>query len=146
MWSWLMRRVLYLQVAIWLLLSCSPLYPTGHHDNLVAQAPYRPQMVTPHKPPRSSQITPSLVSPFNANVLLALGQRPSPSSEEKEELFGENSLGMLSEVAQYHSELSEAEANANSSLEAPVREKLANIRLVTSSGKKWMHLQHIAWS
>lgn len=93
-------------------------------------------MVTPHKPPRSSQITPSLVSPFNANVLLALGQRPSPSSEEKEELFGENSLGMLSEVAQYHSELSEAEANANSSLEAPVREKLANIRLVTSSGKK----------
>lgn len=75
----------------------------------------------------------SLVSPFNTNVLLALGHRPSPSREEKEELFGENSLGMLSEVANYHSELSGAEAN--SSLEAPVREKFANIKLVTSTGK-----------
>lgn len=90
-------------------------------------------VVTPHKPLRSSQMNSSLVSPFNANILQALGQRPSPSSEEKEELFGESSLGMLSEVAQLHSELSEAEAN--SSLEAPVRERLANIRLVNSMGK-----------
>lgn len=96
------------------------------------QGSYVPQTVTPHKPPKSSQINASLISPFNANLLLALGQRPSPGSEEKEELFGESSLGMLSEVAQYHSELSGAEAN--SSLEAPVREKMANIRLV-STGK-----------
>lgn len=89
-------------------------------------------MLTPHKP-SSTQMSTSLVSPFNANLLLALGHRPSPSKEEKEELFGENSLGMLSEVAQYHSELSGAEAN--SSLEAPVREKFANIRLINSSGK-----------
>ncbi len=74
----------------------------------------------------------SFVSPFNTNVLLALGQRPSPSREEKEELFGgENSLGMLSEVAQYHSELSGAEGN--SSLETPVRERLANIRLISTT-------------
>lgn len=90
-----------------------------------------PQLLTPHKP--TSSMNTSIVSPFNTNVLLALGQRPSPSREEKEELFGETSLGMLSEVAHYHSELSEAEAN--SSLEAPLREKFANIRLVTSTGK-----------
>lgn len=91
---------------------------TGHLDT---------RMITPHKP-----LNMSLVSPFNPNVLQALRHRPSPSREEKEELF-ETSLGMLSEVAQYHGELSGAEAN--SSLEAPVREKFANIRLVTSAGK-----------
>lgn len=92
-------------------------------------------MVTPNKPHLTSQMNTSLVSPFNANLLLALGHQPSPSSEEREELFGESSLGMLSEVAvaQYHSELSAAEAN--SSLEAPVREKLEKFRLVTSIGK-----------
>ena len=90
-------------------------------------------MLTPHKPLQSTQMNTSLVSPFNTNLLLALGHRPSPNSEEKEELFGENSLGMLSEVAQYHSELSGAEGN--SSLEAPVREKFANIRLMTSAGE-----------
>ena len=93
-----------------------------------------PLMVTPHKPLGPSQINSSLVSPFNTNLLLALGQRPSPGSEEKEELFSENSLGMLSEVAQYHSELSGAEAN--SSLEAPVREKMANIRLVSTGERR----------
>ena len=92
-----------------------------------------PQKVTPHKPLRSSKMNTSFVSPFNANLLLALGQRPSPSQEEKEELFGENSLGVLSEVAQYHSELSGAEGN--SSLETPVQERMANIRLVSTAGK-----------
>lgn len=91
-----------------------------------------PLMVTPHKPLGPSQINSSLVSPFNTNVLVALGHRPSPGSEEKEELFGDSSLGMLSEVAQYHGELSGTEAN--SSLEAPMREKMANIRL-GSTGK-----------
>ena len=74
----------------------------------------------------------SIVSPFNANLLLAMGHRPSPSREEKEELFGEGSLGVLSEVAHYHGELSGTEAN-NSSLD--MREKFANIKLVTSTGK-----------
>lgn len=98
-------------------------------------------MLTPHKP-SSTQMNISLVSPFNANLLLALGHpRPSPSKEEKEELFGVNSLGMLSEVAQYHSELSGAEAN--SSLEAPMREKFANIRLVSSTGKVLLNSTHV---
>ena len=91
-----------------------------------------PPKVTPHKPLRSSQMNSSFVSPFNTNVLLAIGQRPSPSREEKEELFGESSLGMLSEVAQYHSELSGAEGN--SSLDTPMQERLANIRLISTAG------------
>ena len=106
---------------------------TGFHDT-VMQAQRIPQKVTPHKPLRSSQMNSSFVSPFNTNVLMALGRRPSPSREEKEELFGENSLGVLSEVAQYHSELSGAEGN--SSLETPVRERLANIKLMSTAGKR----------
>ena len=91
-------------------------------------------MVTPRK--KTSQLNTSLVSPFNPNLLAALGHRPSPNREEKEELFGDNSLGVLSEVAQYHSELSGAEANSTS-LDAPsMQEQFANIRLVTSSGKE----------
>ena len=42
---------------------------------------------------------------------------------------------MLSEVAQYHSELSGT--NANSSIEVPMQEKLANIRLVSTCGKQY---------
>ena len=71
---------------------------------------------------------------------MAIRHRPSPSSEEREELFGESSLGMLSEVAQLHGELSEAETD--SAFETPVREKLANIRLVSSSGKSGMSNEH----
>ena len=95
-----------------------------------------PMMVTPHKPLGPPQMNSSLISPFNTNLLLAFGQRPSPSSEERDELFGgEGSLSMLSEVAQYHSELCLSNTEGNSSLEAPMREKMANIRLGSTTGE-----------
>ena len=106
----------------------------NHPHSMISTGHLDTRMVTPHKP-----LNTSFVSPFNPNILQALHHRPSPSSEEKEELF-ETSLGMLSEVAQYHGELSGAEAN--SSLEAPVREKFANIRLVTSAGEAGVGVAH----
>ena len=76
----------------------------------------------------------SLVSPFNTNFLLALGQQPSPSpSEEREELFGDSSLGMLSEVAKYHGEL--YGMDLNSTAEASMHKRLANIQFLSVNGE-----------
>ncbi len=78
------------------------------------------------------------ISPFNPNLLVALGRHPSPNREEQDELFNETSLDMLSEVARYHSELSDADAN--STTESTMRERLSNIKLLSASGKL-----HVLW-
>lgn len=88
---------------------------------------------TPNKPHSSYQMNTSHISPFNPNLLLAMGHRPSPSRDEREELFGETSLGMLSEVAQYHGELSGADPN--STTETTMHERFANIRLLSVGGE-----------
>jgi len=73
------------------------------------------------------------VSPFNPNLLVALGHHPSPNREEQDELFSETSLDMLSSVAHYHGELSGMDAN--STTDSTMREKFSNIKLLSSAGK-----------
>lgn len=91
---------------------------------------------TPNKPPSTYQMNSNHISPFNPNLLVALGHRPSPNRDERDELFGETSLGMLSEVAHYHSELSGADSN--SMTESTMRERFSNIKLLSTSGELHM--------
>lgn len=107
----------YTYVCICTLMLSRPLH-TVHPSHPVAIGS------TPPMHPR--QVNSSLsASPFDPSFLHALGQQTSPT--EKEDLLSD-SLGMLSTVAMYHSELS-------SSLGTPIQNKMADIRITSSYGE-----------
>ena len=88
------------------------------------RTPTQPSRNTPTQPSRNSSLS---MSPFNANLLQVFGQQSSPASQDN--VF-EDSLGMLSTVALYHSELSNT-----SGASTPMQDKLAAMRIASTSGR-----------
>ena len=108
-------------------MSCHTHTHTHTHAHTHTVHPSHPvaSMSTPPLHPSRHLNSSLTASPFDPSFLHTLGQQVSPT--EKEDLLSD-SLGMLSTVAIYHSELS-------SSMGTPIQNKLADIRITSSYGE-----------
>ena len=107
-----------------------------HGSNLTLSTPSRQYNSNPALStlsyPHNSSLT---LSPFNPTLLHTLSQPAATPTSNRDDVLND-SLGMLSTVALYHSELS----SINTTSGTPVQERLANMRLASSSSGKYTHV------
>ena len=87
----------------------------------------QPRLTPSHPHSHNSSIT---ASPFNANILQALGQQQMTTPTNKSEDILDDSLGMLSTVALLDSEMSDVNTSAGTS----VQERLAGMKITSQQG------------
>ena len=87
----------------------------------------QPRLTPSHSHSHNSSIT---ASPFNANILQALGQQQMTTPTNKSVDILDDSLGMLSTVALLDSEMSDVNTSAGTS----VQERLAGMKITSHHG------------